>query len=85
MASYIILLSKKAQKQLDNLSDSISEPIIFAIAKLEENPRPPGYKKLKGREGYRIRVGNYRIIYDIFESKLIVDIITLGHRKGIYD
>lgn len=85
MASYTILLSKKAQKQLDNLSESIAEPIIFTIAKLEENPRPAGYKKLKGREGYRIRVGNYRIIYDIFEKKLIVDIITLGHRKDIYD
>lgn len=85
MASYTILLSKKAQKQLDNLSESIAEPIIFAIAKLEENPRPAGYKKLKGREGYRIRVGNYRIIYDIFENKLIVDLITLGLRKDIYD
>jgi mRNA interferase RelE/StbE len=85
MASYTILLSKKAQKQLDNLSNKIAEPILFAISKLEENPRPSGYKKLKGREGYRIRVGNYRVIYDIFESKLIVDIITLGHRKDVYD
>jgi mRNA interferase RelE/StbE len=47
--------------------------------------RPQGYKKLKGRDGYRVRVGNYRIIYDIFDSELIVDIITLGHRKDIYE
>jgi mRNA interferase RelE/StbE len=52
---------------------------------LEENPRPSGYKKLKGRDGYRIRAGNYRIIYDIFDKELIVDIITLGHRKNIYE
>jgi mRNA interferase RelE/StbE len=52
---------------------------------LEENPRPAGYKKLKGRDGYRIRAGNYRIIYDIFDKELIVDIITLGHRKNIYE
>ena len=85
MANYTIVLSKKAQNQLDKLSDNIAEPIITAIAGLEENPRPKGCKKLKGREGYRIRTGNYRIIYDIFETELIVDIITLGHRKDIYD
>lgn len=47
--------------------------------------RPQGYKKLKGREGYRIRTGNYRIVYNIFENELVVDVITLGHRKDIYD
>jgi mRNA interferase RelE/StbE len=52
---------------------------------LGENPRPVGYKKLKGRNGYRIRTGNYRIIYDIFDTELVVDVITLGHRKSIYD
>jgi len=70
---------------LDKLSNSIAEPILEAIAGLEENPRPQGYKKLKGRDGYRIRVGNYRVIYDIYDKELIVDIITLGHRKDIYE
>jgi mRNA interferase RelE/StbE len=85
MPNYIAVLSKKAQKQLDKLSDSIAEPILEAIAQLEENPRPQGYKKLKGRDGYRIRTGNYRIIYNIIDTELIVDIITLGHRKDIYE
>jgi mRNA interferase RelE/StbE len=85
MPDYTVVLSKKAQKQLDKLSDKIAEPILDAIAGLEENPRPVGYKKLKGRDGYRVRVGNYRIIYDIFDSELIVDIITLGNRKDIYE
>lgn len=85
MPKYTAVLSKKAQKQLDKLSDNIAEPIIDAIARLEENPRPAGYKKLKGRGGYRIRIGNYRIIYDIFDTELIVDVITLGHRKDIYE
>lgn len=85
MPDYIAVLSKKAQKQLDNLSDNIAEPIIEAISHLEENPRPAGYKKLKGRGGYRVRVGNYRIIYDILDKELIIDIITLGHRKDIYE
>jgi mRNA interferase RelE/StbE len=66
MSDYTIELSKKARKQLDKLSDYIANPILNAIADLETNPRPHGYRKLKGRDGYRIRVGNYRIIYYIF-------------------
>ena len=84
MPNYTIVLSKKAQKQLDKLSDHVAEPIIVAIAGLEHNPRPPGCKKLKGRDGYRIRSGNYRIIYDIFDNELLVDVVELGHRKDIY-
>jgi len=52
---------------------------------LEENPRPAGYKKLKARDGYSIRTGNYRIIYEILDKELIVDIIALRHRKDIYE
>lgn len=85
MPNYTVILSKKAQKQLDAFSDNIADTIIEAISTLENNPRPNGYKKLKGRDGYRIRIGNYRIIYDIFDNELIVDVITLGHRKDIYD
>jgi mRNA interferase RelE/StbE len=84
MPDYTIELSKKAQKQLDKLSDNIFDPILNAIANLATNPRPHGSKKLKGRDGYRIRVGDYRIIYDIFDTKLIVVIVALGHRKDIY-
>jgi mRNA interferase RelE/StbE len=85
MPKYTAVLSKKAQKQLDSFSDNIAFPIIEAIAALEEDPRLNGYKKLKGRDGYRIRTGNYRIIYDIFDTELIVDVITLGYRKDIYE
>jgi len=85
MHSYTVVLSKKAQKQLDKLSDHIAFPIFDAIQDLQENPRPTGYKKLKSREGYRIRAGNYRIIYDIYDSELIIDVITVGHRKDIYE
>lgn len=86
MPVYKIVLSKQAQKTQDKkFSDSIAEPIINAIADLAQNPRPKGAKKLKGRDGYRIRVGNYRVIYDIYDVELVVDIIALGHRKDIYD
>ena len=85
MPKYTVVLSKRAQKQLDSFSDNIAEPILDAISSLEENPRPVGCKKLKGREGYRVRVGNYRIIYDIIDLQLIVDVIAVGHRKDIYE
>lgn len=85
MAEYTINIAKTARKQLDKLNDNIATPLIDAIAGLAKNPRPYGYKKLKGREGYRIRVGNYRIIYDIFDKVLIVNVIELGDRKDVYD
>ena len=82
---YSIDFSKKAQKKLDRLSDAIADPILSAIGSLSDNPRPQGYKKLKGRKGYRIRVGNYRVIYEIFDEVLLIDVIDLGHRKEIYE
>ena len=85
MALYQILISITAQKQLDNLPDKISESLIDVICKLEQNPRPNGCKKLKGRNGYRIRKGDYRIIYDIVDKILLVEIIAVGNRKDIYD
>jgi mRNA interferase RelE/StbE len=85
MPKYSAVLSNKAQKQLDKLPDIIAEPIFKAISALEKNPRLPGYKKLKGREGYRIRTGNYRIIYEIIDFELVIKIIALGHRKEIYN
>jgi len=84
MAYYIVVLSKKAQKALDKFSDHIADPILDAIADLEENPKPIGSKNLKGRDGYRIRVGDYRIIYDVFDTELIIDVVALGQRKDIY-
>ena len=63
MIKYTIVLTKRAQKQLDKLADNIAEPIFEAIDSLADNPRPFGYKKLKNRNGYRIRAGDYRIIY----------------------
>jgi len=85
MAKYRIEINKTARKSLDKLSDFVVSPILKAIGDLSENPRPQGYKKLKGRKGYRIRVGNYRVIYEIFDNVLLIEVIDLGHRKDIYD
>jgi mRNA interferase RelE/StbE len=84
MAAYQISISKPAQKQLDKLQDSTADRIIDAIYDLADEPRPSGCKKLKGREGYRIRVGDYRIIYEVFDHVLVIEVVSLGHRKDIY-
>jgi len=85
MPAYKITISRPAQKQLDKLQDNIAERLIAAIYDLVNDPRPIGYKKLKGRDGYRIRVGDYRIIYEIFDNVLTINVVALGHRKDIYE
>jgi mRNA interferase RelE/StbE len=85
MPEYKIVLSKTAQKQLDKLPDQVVEILAAVILSLADDPRPVGCKKMKGRDGWRIRQGNYRIIYDILEDILVVDIIAVGHRKDVYN
>jgi mRNA interferase RelE/StbE len=84
MPEYIIQITDKAEKQLDKFFDHIAQLIITSIKNLSTNP-PPGCKKLKGRDAYRIRQGDYRIIYEIFDKLLVMDVIAIGHRKDIYD
>jgi mRNA interferase RelE/StbE len=84
MPDYKITITKTAQKQLDEIPDRDAVKVIATIRGLAHNPRPSGYRKLKGREGFRIRKGNYRILYEIWESILIVSVIAIGHRKNIY-
>ncbi len=83
--TYTLSFSIKAFKELEKINEPFYSNIKQAISNLIINPRPQGYKKLKGRDGYRIRTGNYRIIYDIFDTELVIDIITIGHRKDIYE
>ena len=73
--SYQIIINKKALKAMEKINEPDCAAIKTAIYCLAETPRPYGYKKLKGGAGYRIRVGNYRIIYAIFDKVLLVDII----------
>ncbi len=84
MRKYSIRLSQTVIKKLQKLPPQIEEKLIDTIQLLEFNPRPVGCKKLKGRDGYRIRVGDYRIIYKIEDHILVVLIVDLGHRKDIY-
>lgn len=85
MVSYRIELKSSAAKELEKLPRKMIPRVVTAINKLAENPYPRGVKKLAGFERtYRIRVGDYRILYDIFEKKLIIEIIRIRHRKDVY-
>ena len=55
-----------------------------ALETLAENPRPSGCKKLKGRQGYRIRIGDYWVLYEVEDDKLLVLVFAIGHRRDIY-
>ncbi len=82
---YFLNFSKQALKELEKINDLFYSNIKQANFNLSKNPRPQGYKRLKERDGFRIRIGNYRVIYNIFDNELIVTIITIGHRKDIYE
>jgi len=82
--SYSLLILRRAQKELSNLPEDVYKKIKEVILKLSKNSRPYGYKKLKGREGWRIRVGNYRVIYEINDKDKSIIILHVGHRKDIY-
>ena len=82
---YDIRITPSARKELDRLPSRPRERIEQAIAELVENPRPLGCVKLQGVEDtYRIRVGNYRVLYRIFDYELVVLVIAIGDRKDIY-
>lgn len=66
--SYGLLILRRAQRELSGLPRENYERIRNAVAGLAENPRPPGCRKLVGREGWRIRVGDYRVIYEIDDT-----------------
>jgi len=82
---YKVRIEKAVLKSLEKINEPYYTKIKIAILKLAVNPRPQGYKQLKGRDGYRIRVADYRIIYNIFDDILSVEVIVLGHRKEIYE
>lgn len=82
---YAITIKANARKVLAKLPNTIAERIARAIDGLEFDPRPQGVKKLEGADNlWRIRVGDYRIVYAIEDSRLIVLVVKIGHRREIY-
>jgi mRNA interferase RelE/StbE len=82
--NYQVLVFPRAQKSLARLEKPIFERVRDALAGLAQDPRPPGCKKLIDRNGWRIRVGDYRVIYEIDDPKRVVTVLHIGHRSDIY-
>ena len=82
---YELIYSPAALKQLEKLEHNIKERIVVALERLRIRPESCDIKKLVGMLGYRFRVGDYRIIFDMEKDKLIILILQIGHRKNIYD
>ncbi len=82
---YRVVFSKGADRQLLKLSEKLQKRLVRAAESLEGTPRPPRSKKLQGEKNlWRIRVGDYRILYEIEDAKLVVLVIRLAHRKNVY-
>ncbi len=84
MAKYKIEVKKSAEKELRKIPKKELIKIIDQIGSLADNPHPPGSKKLTNQEKYRIRIGNYRVLYNVEDEILTIFIIKVGHRKEIY-
>lgn len=84
MASYRIEFAKSVRKDFKRIPKNDADRILKKIESLAENPRTPESKKLTNDNSHRIRIGNYRVIYDIEDEVLIVLILRIGNRKDVY-
>lgn len=84
MASYKLLIKPSAAKELEVLPQKDRQRIVTRIHSLLNDPRPPGCEKLSGHDLYRLRQGNYRVLYTVHDVDLVVVIITIGHRREVY-
>ncbi|MEN6449414.1 MAG: type II toxin-antitoxin system RelE/ParE family toxin [Thermoguttaceae bacterium] len=82
--SYAVEILRSAQTQLAKIDREDRLRIIVAIRELGNVPRPPGCKKLGGRPAWRIRVGVYRVIYEVHDDRLRVLVVRIGHRRDVY-
>jgi mRNA interferase RelE/StbE len=84
MAGYEIFFKKSVEKDFKAIPKNELKKIIKRIGELTENPRPQNCEKLTGQDRYRLRQGNYRIIYSIQDNELTIWVVKVGHRKDIY-
>lgn len=84
MSRYRVEVRPAALRALHKLDSGVRPRIEGAIALLAEDPRPPASRPLRGRPGYRVRVGDYRIIYTVDDDVLLIVVVTLGHRRDVY-
>ena len=86
MASYRVVLTSSAARELKRLSSQLNERVVPRLENLAANPRPPGCQKLKGGHNeWRIRVGDYRVVYTIDDAALLVEVTRIRHRSEVYE
>jgi len=81
---YRVIIRKSVAKDLKGIPKKDVRRILSSINALADEPRPPGTKKLSGQERYRLRQGNYRILYQIEDDRLIVCVVRVGDRRDVY-
>ncbi len=81
---YEVYLKKSAEKELDGLTAKTHDRVVKKLVSLSANPRPAGAKKLHGREGYRLRVGDHRILYEVDDNERRVEVFSIAHRREVY-
>jgi mRNA interferase RelE/StbE len=82
--AYTIILRRTAEKELNRLPEKVHQRITRKLLELENGPRPHGVQKLHGNSGYRIRIGDYRVLYLIDDEARIVEVLAVGHRREVY-
>ena len=82
--AYRVRIEKQASKSLEKLDVVVQKRVVEVIRSLTDNPRPPGSKKMKNRDGWRVRVGDYRVIYGINDETSLVSVAKIGHRREVY-
>lgn len=84
MASYKVLIKPSAVKELEAIPEKDRRRIVYRIQGLAENPRPHGCEKLSDQDKYRLRQGNYRILYQVYDDEVIVMVVKVGKRGEVY-
>ena len=84
MANYKIFIKPSAVKEIEDIPKKDRLRIVSRIQRLASDPRPMGCEKLAGKERYRIRQGNYRILYSVSDLELFIFVVKVGHRRDVY-
>jgi mRNA interferase RelE/StbE len=82
--AYSVTLKRSAEKELDRLPLKIHDKIIKALFDLKNNSFPHNAKKLQARDGYRLKIGEYRVLYILLKKEKKIEIVSVGHRKEVY-
>jgi mRNA interferase RelE/StbE len=84
VASYRLVIRRSAGKEIEALPPKERRRVVTKIQSLATNPRPAGCEKLSGEEKYRLRQGDYRVLYEIVDRELIVTVVKVGNRRDVY-